>query len=183
MRIGILGLQGGVVEHAGVVKDLGHDPVLIRRPEHMRGLDGLILPGGESTTLLKLLHLTGLREPLTEAASRLPTLGTCAGLIILATLGVLDVDVERNAFGPQVDSASARVEWKGIGLTAAFIRAPAVTRTGARVSVCSTYVDPVHPGRVSRIVGVEEGFVMAVSYHPELTGDTTLHRLLLARAR
>ena len=127
MRIGILGLQGGVVEHAGLVKDLGHDPVLIRRPEHMRGLDALILPGGESTTLLKLLNLTGLRESLTEAASGLPTLGTCAGLIVLAALGVLDVDVERNAFGPQVDSASARVEWKGIGLTAAFIRAPAVT--------------------------------------------------------
>ena len=116
MRIGILGLQGGVVEHAGLVKDLGHDPVLIRRPEHMRGLDALILPGGESTTLLKLLNLTGLRESLTEAASGLPTLGTCAGLIVLAALGVLDVDVERNAFGPQVDSASARVEWKGIGL-------------------------------------------------------------------
>ena len=87
MRIGILGLQGGVVEHAGLVKDLGHDPVLIRRPEHMRGLDALILPGGESTTLLKLLNLTGLREPLTEAASGLPTLGTCAGLIVLAALG------------------------------------------------------------------------------------------------
>jgi len=183
VRIGILGLQGGVIEHAGLVKDLGHDPVLIRRPDHMRGLDALILPGGESTTLLKLLNLTGLRESLTEAASRMPTLGTCAGLIVLAALGVLDVDVERNAFGPQVDSASARVEWKGIGLTAAFIRAPAVTRTGAGVSVCSTYVDPAQPGGLPRVVGVEQGSIMAVSYHPELTGDATLHRLLLARAR
>ena len=95
---------------------------------------------------------------------------------------MLDVDVERNAFGPQVDSASAELEWKGAPLTAAFIRAPAVTRVGAGVDVCSTYADPARPGRSPRVVGVEEGSVMAVSYHPELTGDATLHRLLLTRA-
>ena len=180
MRVGILALQGDVVEHARLVEALGHDIVPVRRPESLRGLDALILPGGESTTLLRLVDLVGLREPLTEAASRLPALGTCAGLIVLAALGVLDVDVERNAFGPQVDSASAELEWKGAPLTAALIRAPAVTRVGAGVSVCSTYADPARPGRSPRVVGVEEGSVMAVSYHPELTGDATLHRLLLA---
>ena len=180
MRVGILALQGDVVEHARLVEALGHDIVPVRRPESLRGLDALILPGGESTTLLRLVDLIGLREPLTEAASRLPTLGTCAGLIVLAALGVLDVDVERNAFGPQVDSASADLEWKGAPLTAAFIRAPAVTRVGAGVSVCSTYADPARPSRPPRVVGVEAGSVMAVSYPPELTGDATLHRLLLA---
>jgi pyridoxal 5'-phosphate synthase, glutaminase subunit pdx2 len=181
VRVGILALQGGVVEHARLVDALGHDAVLVRRPEQLADVGALILPGGESTALLRLADLTGLREPLKRAAGRLPTLGTCAGLIMLAALGVLDVDVERNAFGPQVDSASADLQWRGRELRAAFIRAPAITRVGPGVTVCSTYADPARPGRPPYVVGVEEGGVMAVSYHPELTGDATLHRLLLAR--
>ena len=179
MRVGVLGLQGGVIEHARLVQDLGHHVRLVRRQEHLEDLEALILPGGESTTLMRLLRVTGLRGPLIEAASRLPTLGTCAGLILLASLGVLDVDVERNAFGPQVDSAAAELTWQGRSVTAAFIRAPAVTRVGAGVQVCSTYIDPSHPDRPERVVGVRQGAVMAVSYHPELTGDATLHRILL----
>ena len=147
MRVGILALQGGVVEHARLVDALGHDAVLVRRPEQLADVGALILPGGESTALLRLADLTGLREPLKRAAGRLPTLGTCAGLIMLAALGVLDVDVERNAFGPQVDSASADLQWRGRELRAAFIRAPAITRVGPGVTVCSTYADPARPGR------------------------------------
>ena len=182
MRVGILALQGGVIEHARLVRALGHDVVLVRRDEHLHDLDALILPGGESTTLLRLLDLAGLREPLAQAASRLPALGTCAGLIVLAALGVLDIDIERNAFGPQVDSMSVDLKWRGAALTAAFIRAPAVTRMGEGVNACSSYRDPARPERPPRVVGVEKDAIMAVSYHPELTGDPTLHRLLLTRA-
>ena len=178
MRVGILALQGGVVEHARLVDALGHDAVLVRRPEQLADVGALILPGGESTAMLRLAHLTGLRAPLHREAGRLLT---CARLIMLAALGVLDVDVERNDFGPQVDSASADLQWRGRELRAAFIRAPAITRVGPGVTVCSTYADPARPGRPPYVVGVEEGGVMAVSYHPELTGDATLHRLLLAR--
>lgn len=179
-RVGVLALQGGVIEHIRMVESLGHEAVAVRRADDLHGLDRLVLPGGESTTLLRLLDLTGLRDPLVRAANELPTLGTCAGLILLSALGVLDVDVERNAFGPQVDSAAAELRWKDLDLTAAFIRAPAVTRVGEGVEVCSRYVDPARLDGPPRIVGVEQGAVMAVSYHPELTGDTTLHRLLLA---
>ena len=175
MIVGILALQGGVAEHAEMVRGLGHEPRGIRRAGDLAGVDALILPGGESTTLNKLLDVFGLRQPLADTAVRVPTMGTCAGLILLSQLGVLDVDVERNAFGPQVDSESLALPWGDGEITAAFIRAPAITRTGAGVETLSTYR--------GRTVAVRQGDVLGMSFHPELTGDATAHRMLLHSAQ
>lgn len=171
MIVGILALQGGVAEHAEMIRGLGHDPRSIRRAADLEGIDALILPGGESTTMNKLIDIFDLRQPLTEAAHRVPTMGTCAGLILLSQLGVLDVDVERNAFGPQVDSESLALPWGEGEITAAFIRAPAITRAGRDVEALSTYR--------GRTVAVRQGNVLGMSFHPELTGDATAHRALL----
>lgn len=190
-RVGVLALQGGVVEHARMVEALGSQAVPVRRPGDLTRLDALILPGGESTTLLRLLDAFGLTQALADAARGLPTLGTCAGLILLARLGVLDVDVERNAFGPQVDSAEAVLPWRGGRVRAAFIRAPRVARVGDGVEVLSTWTDPRQPDEPASVVGVEQmsgtggaggagGRIIGVAFHPELTGDTTIHRELLA---
>lgn len=206
-RVGVLALQGGVAEHASLLEQLGAQVVLVKRPEQLEGLDALVLPGGESTTIDRLTRIFGLRQPLIEAiAGGLPTLGTCAGLILLArdiedpaadqqTLGLLDVTVRRNAFGSQVDSTEAELAWgatgadgsgqaagqtagQGTGVSAeqvsvkaAFIRAPIVTRVGADVTVLAR-----HAGQV---VGVQQGHLLGISFHPELTGDTTVHRALL----
>lgn len=196
--VGVLALQGGVAEHASLLEQLGAQVVLVKRPEQLEGLDALVLPGGESTTIDRLTRIFGLRQPLIEAiAGGLPTLGTCAGLILLAreiedpaagqqTLGLLDVTVRRNAFGSQVDSAEAELAWGDAGadgsgqltdaggqasVKAAFIRAPIVTRAGADVTVLAR-----HAGQV---VGVQQGHLLGISFHPELTGDTTVHRVLL----
>lgn len=196
--VGVLALQGGVAEHASLLEQLGAQVVLVKRPEELEGLDALVLPGGESTTIDRLTRIFGLRQPLIEAiAGGLPTLGTCAGLILLArdiedpaadqqTLGLLDVTVRRNAFGSQVDSAEAELAWGATGadgsgqlaeaggqvpVKAAFIRAPIVTRVGADVAVLAR-----HAGQV---VGVQQGHLLGISFHPELTGDTTVHRALL----
>lgn len=197
-RVGVLALQGGVAEHAALLEELGAQVVLVKRPEQLDGLDALVLPGGESTTIDRLTSIFGLRQPLIQAiAGGLPTLGTCAGLILLArdiedpaagqqTLGLLDVTVRRNAFGSQVDSVEAELTWGEAGadgagretsagrqvpVKAAFIRAPIVTRVGADVTVLAR-----HAGQV---VGVRQGHLLGVSFHPELTGDTTVHRALL----
>ena len=175
MIIGVLALQGGVAEHAEMIRGLHHLPREIRRAGDLAGIAALILPGGESTTMNKLIDIFGLREPLADAARRVPTMGTCAGLILLSQLGVLDVDVERNAFGPQVDSESLALPWGEGEITAAFIRAPAITRTGRDVETLSTYR--------GRTVAVRQGGVLGLSFHPELTGDTTAHRALLDAAR
>lgn len=197
--VGVLALQGGVAEHASLLEQLGAQVVLVKRPEQLGGLDALVLPGGESTTIDRLTRIFGLHQPLIEAiAGGLPTLGTCAGLILLAreiedpaanqqTLGLLDVTVRRNAFGSQVDSAETQLAWgvagaddprQGTGASteqvpvrAAFIRAPIVTRMGAEVTVLAR-----HAGQV---VGVQQGHLLGISFHPELTGDTTVHRALL----
>lgn len=196
--VGVLALQGGVAEHASLLEQLGAQVVLVKRPEQLEGLDALVLPGGESTTIDRLTRIFGLRQPLIEAiAGGLPTLGTCAGLILLArdiedpaadqqTLGLLDVTVRRNAFGSQVDSAEAELAWGDAGadgagqltdaggqvsVKAAFIRAPIVTRVGADVAVLAR-----HAGQV---VGGRQGHLLGISFHPELTGDTTVHRALL----
>ena len=196
--VGVLALQGGVAEHASLLEKLGAQVVLVKRPGQLEGLDALVLPGGESTTIDRLTRIFGLRQPLIDAiAGGLPTLGTCAGLILLAreiedpaagqqTLGLLDVTVRRNAFGSQVDSAETELTWGTTGadgagqltgaggqvpVKAAFIRAPIVTRVGADVTVLAR-----HAGQV---VGVQQGHLLGISFHPELTGDTTVHRALL----
>lgn len=210
--VGVLALQGGVAEHVALVESLGWRTHLIRTRADLAptasgrpgGIDALILPGGESTTMLHLLRVFDLTEALADAARSVPTLGTCAGLILLSRLGVLDVDVERNAFGPQVDSATAELGWKDQTVRAAFIRAPAVTRVGEGVRVCSRWEvplgrrvaaaelpEPDGSGAPSAqasgaVVGVEQdtggGGVVGISFHPELTGDPTVHLDLLARA-
>lgn len=183
MRIGVLALQGDVREHAETLASAGHEVVLVRLPGDLDGLDGLVIPGGESTTIGKLADRFGLVEPLRAAiGAGLPTLGTCAGMIFLASgtteareqvqLGVLDVIVRRNAFGRQVDSFEADIEVAGIAepFHAVFIRAPWIEKVGDGVEVLAE-VDG-HP------VVVRQGNVLATSFHPELTGDSRLHTLL-----
>ena len=181
--VGILALQGDVREHARIVSALGHEARLVRKPEELDGLDAIIVPGGESTTIGKLAERFGLLEPLRRVIREgLPTLGTCAGLIFLAggttgpsqtQLGVLDVVVERNAFGRQVDSFEAELEVVGLTepLHAVFIRAPIVDKVGAEVEVLATVgADPVM---------VRQGNIVATSFHPELTGETRVHEMVV----
>lgn len=183
--VGVLALQGDFREHAATVASLGGEPRFVRQPDDLDGLDALIVPGGESTTIGKLAEWHGLVEPLRHAVgSGLPTLGTCAGMIFLAAgtteptdqvqLGVLDVVVRRNAFGRQVDSFEADLVVKGMTepLRAVFIRAPWIEKVGASVKILSE-VDG-HP------VVVRQGSIIATSFHPELTGDGRLHTLLLS---
>ncbi|MFC6259311.1 pyridoxal 5'-phosphate synthase glutaminase subunit PdxT, partial [Kocuria oceani] len=160
--------------------------VLVKTAEQLSGLDAIVLPGGESSTMDRLLRLFGLRDPLREAVlGGLPTLGTCAGLILLSsgiedpapgqrTLEVLDVTVARNAFGSQTASEEDVLTWGDDGATvrAAFIRAPVVTRAGEGVTVLAR-----HRGEV---VAVASGSVVGISFHPELTGETAVHRHLLS---
>lgn len=189
VTVGVLALQGGVAEHVELLETLGVSAVLVKKPEDLQRCDALVLPGGESTTIDRLTRIFGLRQPLIDAiGAGLPTLGTCAGLILLATdiedpaanqqtLGLLDVTVARNAFGSQVDSAETELAWahEPDPVRAAFIRAPIITRTGPGVQVLATYRN--------RVVGVRQGNILGISFHPELTGDTTIHRQLLELVR
>lgn len=187
--VGVLALQGGVAEHVAMLESLGARVVGVRKPEQLTGLDSLVLPGGESSTIDRLTRVLGLREPLIDAiAAGLPTLGTCAGLIMLSreitdpapgqqSLGLLDVAVDRNAFGSQVASAETTLDWDdGTGyprrVKAAFIRAPRVASAGEGVTVCARYR--------GEIVGVRQGNLLGISFHPELTDDTSIHEELLA---
>lgn len=183
MRVGVLALQGDFREHAAALKAIGAEPVLVRLPEDLAGLEGLVIPGGESTTIGKLADRYGLVEPLRAAiGSGLPTLGTCAGLIFLAAatteeqpqvqLGVLDVVVQRNAFGSQVASFEADLDIAGQKepMRAVFIRAPWIVKVGSGVEVLAE-VDG-HP------VMVREGAVIGTSFHPELTRDGRVHRMM-----
>lgn len=186
MLIGILAVQGGVREHQRTLDELNIEHRAVRRVEHLEGLNGLILPGGESITMSKLLELGGLLEPLRSAlAQGLPAYGTCAGMILLASqvlntrpdahwLGAIDMDVRRNAFGRQVDSFEADLDFAGVEGTvpAVFIRAPWVERVGDDVAVLSRVPSGEHAGA---IVGVQQGNVMATSFHPEVSGDTRVH--------
>lgn len=183
MRVGVLALQGDFREHAALLEGMGHEAVLVRKADELSGLQALILPGGESTTIGKLADRYGLLEPLrTAIRGGLPTLGTCAGLIFLASgttgnrqihLGVLDVVVERNAFGPQVDSFEAELAVAGMAepLHAVFIRAPVVAKVGTEVEVLASVGDDP--------VMVRHGNIVATSFHPELTGETRVHELML----
>jgi 5'-phosphate synthase pdxT subunit len=188
VRAGVLALQGDFREHAAALAAAGAEPVLVRTPADLAGLGALVIPGGESTTMGALAERFGLMGPLRAAiAGGLPTLGTCAGMILLASgttgprpqpqLGVLDVVVERNAFGRQVDSFETDLEVAGLPgvMRAVFIRAPWVRRCGPGVEVLAA-VDG-HP------VVVRQGRILGTSFHPELTGDPRLHTLVLETAR
>lgn len=181
--VGVLALQGDFREHLAVVDGLGAVGRPIRLPEHLDGLDALIIPGGESTTIGKLAVRWGLIDPLRQMISHgLPTYGTCAGLIFCAAaitegdqplLGCLDVVVERNAFGRQNDSFETDIDIVGLDspFHAVFIRAPWVAKVGSGVDVLATVDD--HP------VMVRQGNIIGTSFHPELTSDTRIHRMLL----
>jgi len=188
MRIGVLSLQGAVAEHEAVLASVGVEAVQVRLPEHLGDLAGLILPGGESTTMRKLIERWGLRQPILELARRgAPILGTCAGMILLArhitdgdepVLPLLDVSVRRNAFGRQLDSFEADVAVPVLGdspVHGVFIRAPVVERVGDDVDVLARLED-------GRIVAVRQRNVLATAFHPELADDPRFHRLLTTMA-
>ncbi|MDX2161569.1 MAG: pyridoxal 5'-phosphate synthase glutaminase subunit PdxT [bacterium] len=184
MKVGVLALQGAFVEHEQRLRGLGAEPVQVRLPEHLHELDGLIIPGGESTTIGKLAAAYGLIDPLRTFAQTNPTWGTCAGMIFLAKdigidrqpiLGVMDITVNRNAFGRQIDSFETELHIPRLGdapLHAVFIRAPIVTAAGAGVDVLSTLDD-------GRIVAVQQGHLLATAFHPELTPDSRFHAYFL----
>jgi pyridoxal 5'-phosphate synthase pdxT subunit len=188
MKIGVLALQGAFREHLDTLAAIGVEGVRVREPTDLDGVNGLILPGGESTTMRQLIERWGLREPILElAASGAPIYGTCAGMIVLAreigggdppVLPLLDVTVERNAFGRQLDSFEADIPVAVLGdrpVHAVFIRAPVIERTGPGVDVLARLDD-------GRVVAVRERNVVATSFHPELAGETRFHRLVAAMA-
>jgi pyridoxal 5'-phosphate synthase pdxT subunit len=175
--VGVLALQGGFEAHARALDEVGARTRIVRVPADLDGLDGLVIPGGESTTMTLGIDREQLAEPLREfVRSGRPTLGTCAGLIMLDRdhLGLLDVGVRRNAFGRQVSSFEADLDFEGEPLHAVFIRAPWVEHVGDEVEVLAE-VDG-HP------VAVRQGNVLAVAFHPELTDERRLHRWLLEHA-
>ncbi len=173
--VGVLALQGDFEAHMDVLRELGAEPRAVRTREELEGLDGLVIPGGESTTMTIGVEREGLAEPLRAfAGSGKPVLGTCAGMILLDRdhLGVLDVTAERNAFGRQLHSFEADLEVEGIGpLRAVFIRAPWVKSHGEGVEVLAALDG--HP------VAVRQSNILAVAFHPELTDDLSVHRWLI----
>jgi 5'-phosphate synthase pdxT subunit len=201
-RIGVLALQGDFREHIRVLRRLGVEANEVRLPQHLAGLDGLILPGGESTTVGKLAVEYRLLDPLRDlAAGGLPVWGTCAGLILLARdvgreqplIGALDVKVERNAFGRQVDSFEADLKVPGLTeperpFRAVFIRAPLITRVGLGIEVLARLGSDVrsasaaHPTSAAAddVVAVRQGRLLGTAFHPELTHDDRFHHYFLA---
>jgi 5'-phosphate synthase pdxT subunit len=189
-RVGILALQGDFDAHAKAIERAGAEPVLVRTAEELHGVDGLVIPGGESTTMLKLLTFMDLKEPLREFAQKKPVFGTCAGAILLAkevvnppqeSFGMVDLTVERNGYGRQIDSRVATIrpdtefqKRAGAGdVEAVFIRAPIIRRTGPEVRVLAQYEgDPVL---------VEQGRHLVATFHPELTQDSRVHQLFLSK--
>jgi pyridoxal 5'-phosphate synthase pdxT subunit len=180
--IGVLCLQGDFREHLQTLEALGIETVRVRKPADLKGIKGLVIPGGESTVIDKLSSTFELRDPIMKLiAEGFPVFGTCAGLILLAdrivdgtatqrTFGGLDVAVQRNAFGSQLDSFEADIRFDGIDkpVHAAFIRAPIVLETGPDVSVLASLED-------GRVVAVRQGNVLGISFHPEVTGETAIH--------
>lgn len=192
--IGVLAVQGDVREHLRMLEATGAQTRLVRRAAELTGLSGVVLPGGESTTMHKLLVAFGLLKPLRELiGTGLPTLGTCAGMILLAdriesgapgqeTIGGLDITVRRNAFGRQVDSFEAEIDFAGFDspLPAVFIRAPEVEKVGDRVEVLATVATGF---AAARIVAVRQEHLLATSFHPEITGDDRVHRCFVDLVR
>lgn len=184
MRIGVLALQGAFAEHVTTLRSIGVEALEVRLPKDLDGVDGLVLPGGESTAMRRLIDRWGMRQPILDlAASGAPLFGTCAGMIVLAReiaggeepiLPLLDVTVERNAFGRQLDSFETELAVPLLGDTpvhAVFIRAPIIERVGPAVDVLAKLED-------GRVVAVRERNVIAISFHPELAGETRFHRLV-----
>jgi 5'-phosphate synthase pdxT subunit len=180
--IGVLAVQGDYAAHAEALAESGAEPVAVRKPEQLAGLDGLILPGGESTTVLRFLEKQSFFEVLQAFCETKPVFGTCAGAILLSrevrnpaqrSLGILDAVVERNAYGRQIDSTilTAETELPGGPLEMVFIRAPRIVETGAGVEVLAL--------RESNPVLVRQGTVMAATFHPELSHDRRVHRLFV----
>ena len=177
MKIGVLALQGNFREHAAMLRRLGAEPVEVRKPEELEGLDGLVVPGGESTTFLRLMRLYGLEEAIRGFEE--PIFGTCAGLIVLGRdhLGLVDVDVARNAYGRQVHSFEADLHLAGEGdpLRGVFIRAPRVTSAGEDVEVLAELDE-------ERVL-LRQGRFLVATFHPELTDDTRVHELFVDAVR
>ena len=185
MKVGVLGLQGDVREHERALDEAGATPVVVKHGAQLNDVDGLIVPGGESTTIGKLLDRYGLLEPLVDRCKKgMPVYGTCAGLILMASevvgkeaaphrIGVMDLTVRRNAYGRQVDSFEADLEVKGLesDYRAVFIRAPVVERTGDSVEVLASWDD--------RPVLVKQGNLLASTFHPEMTSDARVHKLFV----
>src|SRR5581483_1889009 len=176
-KIGILAVQGNVREHAAMLRRLGAEPVEVRKPEQLAGLDGLIIPGGESTAIMRLVRLYGLEEAIRSFER--PIFGTCAGMILLDRrhLGLLDLDVSRNAYGRQVASFEADLELQGDDepLRGVFIRAPRVRDAGPEVEVLA--------GLDGEPVLLRDGRLLVASFHPELTTDTRVHERFLELVR
>jgi pyridoxal 5'-phosphate synthase pdxT subunit len=189
VKVGVLGLQGDVREHVAALESAGATPVVVKKADELASIDGLVMPGGESTTIGKLLDRFGLLEPLTERAhDGLPIYGTCAGAILLARdivgsqdaphrVPVMDITVRRNAYGRQVDSFEADLDFDGMDVPfrAVFIRAPAIERVGDAVDVLAE-VDGAP-------VMVREGRFLASTFHPEMTGDNRVHSLFVSMIR
>lgn len=184
MKIGILGFQGAVIEHQQHIEGLKHEAVVVRYPEQLEQIEGLILPGGESTTIGKLLNRTGMMEPLRGKIQRgLPVWGTCAGMILLAKeldndpvchLAVMDIAVRRNAYGTQIDSFDTEVAIPAVSaekIPLVFIRAPYITRVGKEVQVLCEVE--------GHIVAAREKNMLVTSFHPELTADASFHQYFL----
>ena len=189
-KVGVLALQGDFAAHGAALERAGAEPVFVREAEQFAALDGLIIPGGESTTMLKLLNIENLLEPLAEFGRRKPIFGTCAGAILLAnrvsnpsqaSLGLVDLAIERNAYGRQVDSRVVNIDadpsfgtrTRPGSIEAVFIRAPIIREVGPKARVLAEYAgDPVL---------VEEGHYLISTFHPELTGDSRVHELFLSK--
>jgi 5'-phosphate synthase pdxT subunit len=189
-KVGILSLQGDFAAHGAAIERAGAQPVYVREREQLAGLDGLIIPGGESTTMLKLLHYDGLLDAVAEFGRRKPVFGTCAGAILMAnqvlnpqqeSLALMDIEVERNAYGRQVDSRVTQIDpapefaqRAGPGkLEAVFIRAPVIRRVGSSARVLASYQ--------GNPVLVEQGPHMVATFHPELTADSRVHDFFLEK--
>ena len=187
MKIGVLALQGDFIEHVHVMKQIGVEAVSVRLPGELSGLHGVIIPGGESTTILHLIHSFNFAQPLKEMAEAgLPIFGTCAGMICLArratelnssmeTLALMDVEVRRNAFGRQVDSFETELTVPALGekpFPGVFIRAPIIEKVGAGVEILAKLSD-------GRVVAVRQGKLVATAFHPELSKDMRLHQYFL----
>jgi 5'-phosphate synthase pdxT subunit len=188
LKIGVLALQGDFVEHIAILKKLGIESCEVRLPEHLQDIDGLIIPGGESTTLSRLLSIYHLREPIEQMAHDGKALwGTCAGMIMMAheiteedpiPLQLMDIGVQRNAFGRQIDSFEQDLEIASFDSSpfhAVFIRAPVIIRVGEDVKVVAKLPD-------GRPVAVQQGKLLATSFHPELTSDSRFHAYFLELA-
>jgi pyridoxal 5'-phosphate synthase pdxT subunit len=188
MKIGVLAVQGAFREHERILKNLGCETVLVKRKEHLEGLEGLVFPGGESTSMGRLMREYDLINPIRDMAQEgVPMFGTCAGMIIMANritggeeshLGIMDVEVNRNSFGRQVDSFETDLDMPAVGenpFPAVFIRAPHIREVGKETGVLAKYED--------RVVAVQQGNMMATSFHPELTEDNRIHAYFLDLVR